>query len=162
MTHKFIQPFIIAFLLISFISCASEQGEETTDNSEQFELPDDGIEIIDAWARPGQVNGVSAIYMNILNGTTVVDTLVSISSPVAGMVEVHETYEQEEGMMGMRPAETVTAPARGALSLEPGGLHVMLMQLNRELREGDSVEFTVEFANGGEMTLTAPVQSMRR
>lgn len=162
MIYKITQLFIITFLLISLISCAGEEGEQTTDNTEKFELPADGIEIADAWARPGQVDGVSAIYMNILNGSSVADTLLSISSPVAGMVEVHETYEQEEGMMGMRPAEVVAAPARGALTLKPGGLHVMLMRLNRELREGDSVEFSVEFTNGTEMTLTAPVESMRR
>jgi copper(I)-binding protein len=100
--------------------------------------------------------------MNILNGSSVADTLISLSSPVAGMAEVHETYEQEEGMMGMRPAETIVVPARDALSLEPGGLHVMLMQLNRELTEGDSLEFTLNFTHAGHITLTAPVQTMNK
>lgn len=162
MIYKITQLFIITFLLISFISCAAEESEQTTDNSEAFELPGEGIEIADAWARPGQVDGVSAIYMNILNGSSVADTLLSISSPVAGMVEIHETYEQEEGMMGMRPAEVVVAPERGALVLKPGGLHVMLMRLNRELVEADTVEFSLVFTSGEELTLNAPVESMRR
>lgn len=162
MIYKITQLFIISFLLISFISCTGEESEQTIDNAEEFELPADGIEIADAWARPGQEEGVSAIYMNILNGSSMADTLLSISSPVAGMVEIHETYEQEEGMMGMRPAEVVVAPARGALSLKPGGLHVMLMRLNRELREGDTVEFSLVFTSGEELTLTAPVEAMRR
>ena len=64
--------------------------------------------------------------------------------------------------MGMRSAGTVVVPARENLSLEPGGLHAMLMQLNRELVEGDSLEYTVEFRKAGEMTLTVPVQPMNR
>ncbi|MDZ7720111.1 MAG: copper chaperone PCu(A)C [Balneolaceae bacterium] len=162
MISKFTHLLLSAFLLISILSCTSEQRQQSTEDIKQYELPSDGIEVAGAWARPGREAGVSAIYMNILNGSAQADTLTSISSPVAGMAEVHETYEQEEGMMGMRPAETVVLPARGSLSLKPGGLHVMLMQLNRELKEGDSIDFTIEFANGAEMTLSAPVQSMNR
>lgn len=156
------KTFLIALLLISFFSCTSEQENQTAESTEQIQLPSDGLEIKDVWARPGRTGGVSAIYMSILNGSSESDTLMSLSSPAAGMVEIHETYEQEEGMMGMRPAGTVVAPARGSLSLKPGGLHVMLMQLNRELAEGDSVKFTVEFTNAGEITLTVPVQSINR
>lgn len=160
MIFKTTRIFLIAFLLISFFSCTSEQTE--SESTEQIELTSNGLEITEAWARPGREGGVSAIYMNILNGSSESDTLISLSSPVAGMVEVHETYEQGEGMMGMRSAGTVVVPARENLSLEPGGLHAMLMQLNRELVEGDSLEYTVEFRKAGEMTLTVPVQPMNR
>lgn len=163
MIQNFLRIFFIALLLISLFSCSNKQEEQiSSESTHEIELPNDGIEIADAWARPGREGGVSAVYMNILNGTSQADTLISLSSPVAGMAEVHETYEQEEGMMGMRPAGTVITPARDNLSLEPGGLHVMLMQLNRELTEGDSLEVTVNFANAGEMTLTVPVQTMNR
>lgn len=163
MIKKNLQAFLIALLLISFFSCSSEQEEQAiSESTQEIELPSDGLEIADAWARPGREGGVSAVYMNILNGTSEADTLVSLSSPVAGMAEVHETYEQEEGMMGMRPADTVIAPARDYLPLEPGGLHVMLMQLNRVLTEGDSLKFTVNFAKAGQMTLTVPVQTMNK
>lgn len=162
-----IQRIALAFLLFSFLifflSCTNEESvPETTGETEQIEFPTKGIEITDAWARPGTESGNSAIYMNILNASSVADTLISISSPVARMTEVHESYEQEEGMMGMRPVETVVVPARDVLSLEPGGFHVMLMQLSQALTEGDSIDLTVEFANGGEKNLRVSVQSTNR
>lgn len=151
---------LITFLLISFLSCAGEGDQEQPEVVQVFELPDEGIEITEARARPASANGVSAIYLNVLNGSSAADTIVSLSSPAAGMVEIHETYEREEGMMGMRPAETVVVPSEDALVLKPGGLHVMLMQLNRELSEGDEVELIVEFTNAGEITISAPVQTV--
>lgn len=158
MIQRIASALLLFSLLLSFLSCTNEESEQRPEETELLELPSDGIEIADAWARPGREDGTSAIYMNILNGSSQQDTLVSISSPVAGMAEVHESYEQEEGMMGMRPVDTVIAPAKNILSLEPGGLHIMLMQLNRALAEGDSIEFKVEFANAGEKNVTVSVQ----
>lgn len=151
---------VITFLMISFLSCAKDRNESDNQTVETIELPSDGIEIRGAWARAGRVNGVSAIYMNVLNGSAETDSLLSLSSPVAGMVEVHESYEREEGLMGMRQATSVVFPGRDAVVLEPGGMHVMLMQLNKELSENDEVELTIQFANAGELTITAPVGSM--
>lgn len=162
MIQRIISTLLLFSFLIFFITCTNEEREPQSEETVQTELPSDGIEISGAWARPASEGGTSAIYMNILNGTSQADTLVSISSPVSGMIEVHESYEQEEGMMGMRPVETVVAPAKDVLSLKPGGLHVMLMQLNRPLAEGDSVEFTVVFANGGVKSLTVPVELINR
>lgn len=161
MNKKSFLTLSITFLLISFLSCGNDNKNQPSESIQTFELPDDGIEIKNAWARPGSEMGVTAIYMTILNGSLEADSIVSVSSPVAGMVEIHESYEREEGMMGMRPAENLTVPPRDALHLEPGGLHIMLMQLNRELKTGEEVEFTLEFANADEMTQIAPVQPMQ-
>lgn len=151
---------LLLFSFLFFLSCTSEQSNQPPEENLQIDLPSDGIEIENVWARPGREGGTTAIYMTILNGSSETDTLISLSSPVSGMAEIHETYE-EEGMMGMRSAETVIVPARGILSLEPGGLHVMLMQLNRALAEGDSIEFTAEFVHGGQITQIAHVKPMQ-
>ncbi|MCC5942218.1 MAG: copper chaperone PCu(A)C [Balneolaceae bacterium] len=147
---------IITLTIFFFAGCSSERAEEP---QVQFELPEDGIEIADPWARPGRDNGVSAIYMNVLNGSAETDTLIAFSSPVAGLVELHETFDRGDGMMGMRESEEPYFPARSVVSMRPGGLHVMLMQLNRPLSEGDEVELTLTFSGAGEMTITAPVRS---
>lgn len=160
MTKNTSLTLLIAFLLISFLSCANEGDKQISGEVETIEFPDEGIEIQDAWARPGRMNGVSAIYMKVLNGSSEADSLIFLSSPVAGLTEVHETYQREEGIMGMRQVEQVIIPALDFLTLEPGGMHVMLMQLNRELAEGDEVELTIDFANAGEINVNAPVQSM--
>lgn len=147
---------LITFLLLFFSGCSAEQTEISGAN---YDLPDDGIEIADAWARPGRDNGVSAIYMHVLNGSAVTDTLIAFSSPVAGLVELHETFDRGDGMMGMRESEEPFFPARSVVSMQPGGLHVMLMQLNRALSEGDEVELILTFSEAGEITITAPVRS---
>lgn len=143
-------------LILLTISCSNQQSESQTP---RIDLPESGIEIADAWARPGRLNGVTAIYMNVLNGSADTDTLISLSSTAAELVELHETYELADDMMGMREAETPIFPGRAIVTMQPGGLHVMLMQLNRALNEGDEVDLILNFAVAGEITLTAPVQS---
>jgi periplasmic copper chaperone A len=142
-------------LLIS--SCSG--GEEPAQAEREFTLPDDGIELVDAWARPGRENGVSAVYMHVLNGSADIDTLKALSSSVAGLVELHETYDRGDDMMGMREAEEPFFAPRSVTSMRPGGLHVMLMQLNRALTEGDEIDVTLTFARAGEITISAVVQS---
>lgn len=151
---------LIPFLLVSFLSCSNQRGDQQIESTPSPELPSDGIKIAEAWARPAQMNGVSAIYMSILNGSSEADTLLSLSSPVAGMTEVHESYEREEGMMGMRPTGNIAVPASNSVHLKPGGLHVMLMKLTRDLAAGDEVELTLAFAEAGEMSVIVPVQVM--
>ena len=156
MKAPFMKALFLALAIPFFFSCTSQEEIET---QAQFDLPDDGIEIVDAWARPGRDGGVSAIYMHVLNGSAETDTLVAFSSPVAGLVELHETFDRGDGMMGMRESEEPYFPARSVVSMRPGGLHVMLMQLNRALSEGDEVELSLTFSQAGEFTITAPVRS---
>lgn len=141
------------FIVLLFVSCSNDS------QSEQNVLPGSGIEITDAWARPARENGVTAVYFRASNGSEAADTLVALSSPVAGLAELHETYEREEGMMGMREAEDPVFPSMSTVVLQPGGKHIMLMQLNQPLSEGDEIDVTLEFAQAGEITLTVPVQS---
>ena len=152
--NKYIITTLFAGLII-ITSCSSEE----TASEQEFILPDEGIEIAEAWARPGRENGVSAVYMHVLNGSADTDTLVSLSSPSAGLVELHETFDRGEGMMGMRESEEPYFPGKSVVTMRPGGLHVMLMQLNEVLTEGAEVELNLVFSHAGEITVTAPVRS---
>jgi len=152
--NKLLITALLAILLFTF-GCGQEEGA----TEREFVLPDDGIEIVDAWARPGRENGVSAIYMHVLNGSAETDTLLALSSPSASLVELHETFDRGEGMMGMRESEEPYFPGRGVVSMRPGGLHIMLMQLNEALNTGDEVEVTLSFSIAGDIAVTAPVQS---
>lgn len=153
-------PVTLLILLFTVTSCSQEQsGQETADIETEIVLPENGFELSDPWARPARENGVTAIYLNVLNGTDQPDTLLTLSSTASGLVELHETYDRGDGMMGMREAEDPTFPANDVVQMVPGGKHIMLMQLNRELKEGDTVDLTLEFAGAGEITVTAPVRS---
>jgi copper(I)-binding protein len=62
------------------------------------------------------------------------------------------------GMMSMREVPEITVPAGATVSLEPGGLHIMLLDLVADLEPGDEFELTLVFAEAGEVTLTVDVR----
>ncbi len=91
----------------------------------------------DAWVRatvPEQK--ISGAYMTL---TAARDArLVGASSPVAGAVEIHQT-SMENNTARMRRAAAIDLPAGKSVQLKPGGYHIMLLNLKRQLKEGDSV-----------------------
>jgi len=91
-------------------------------------------------------------------------TLLSASSPVAGVVEIHE-MTMEGSMMKMRALpKGLALPAGKAVDLKPGGYHVMLIDLKQELKAGDTVPvtFVVEGKDGKKETIEikAPVRAL--
>ncbi|MFQ3534442.1 MAG: copper chaperone PCu(A)C [Aggregatilineales bacterium] len=102
--------------------------------------------------------GVSAAYMKIENQGSESDVLIAAETDVAGLVELHETVV-ENNMAMMKPlAEGISLPLGSITELKPGGLHVMLMQLNRELKVGDSITLTLIFKSGKRVTFDVPVR----
>jgi hypothetical protein len=79
---------------------------------------------------------------------------VAGSSPVAGVVEIHE-MKMEGTTMRMRAVPALELPAGKAVELKPGGYHVMLMDLKQPLKTGDtvSVSLVVEAAGGKRETV---------
>jgi len=63
------------------------------------------------------------------------------------------------GMMGMRPVARLDIPAGGKVELKPGGYHIMLIELTRELKVGDKVEITLTFEKAGDVKVTAEVRA---
>jgi copper(I)-binding protein len=68
--------------------------------------------------------------------------LVAVSSPVAGMGELHQMSMQGD-MMKMQQVDSIDLPAGKDVNLASGGYHVMLMNLNRQLKEGETVALTL-------------------
>lgn len=105
---------------------------------------------------PGQTN--SAAFMTLTNGGDTAHVLVSAESNVSEVVELH-AHIMEDGMMKMRRLEKIDLPAGETVALEPGGLHLMLIGLARQLSPGEDVEITLIFGDGGRKVLTVPVKS---
>ncbi len=90
--------------------------------------------------------------------------LVSVSSPVAGLVEIHE-MSMDGNTMRMRALPNgLDLPAGKVVALKPGGFHVMLMDLKQPLKAGDTVPvmLVIEAAEKTRETLQiqAPVRAL--
>jgi len=87
--------------------------------------------------------------------------LVAGSSPVAGVVEIHE-MKMEGTTMRMRAIPGLELPAGQAVELKPGGYHVMLMDLKQPLKTGESVPVSLVIERSGGQRETVQVQAVVR
>lgn len=115
------------------------------------------VRVESAWVRAAPP-GVAMLagYMVVHNEGRTPLGFTGAGSDVFGMVELHRS-QVVNGMETMRPAGAQTIPVGGALRIEPGGLHLMLMQPARALKIGEVVHFTLHFANAGDATVAARV-----
>ena len=116
----------------------------------------------DPWVR-GTVAGQKATGMFAQITSASGGKLVSASSPVAGVVEVHEMV-MDGNVMKMRAVTGLELPAGKAVELKPGGYHVMLMDLKQELKTGESVPVTLVIEGAGgkreSVEVKAPVKAL--
>ena len=109
-----------------------------------------------AWVRPAKAGATSAAYFTVDQQGDADDRLVSVTTDV-GDASLHRS-SSENGIARMRPIEGGIAVARKAtVALRPGGDHVMVMNLNRDLNAGDQVALRLRFEKAGERTATAMV-----
>lgn len=110
------------------------------------------------WARPSIGSATSsAAYMRLENAGDTPDRLMSVTSDVAGQAMIHES-RMEGDVMKMRHVEGgIEVPAHGSAELKPLGLHVMLMGLERPLRDGDTIAMTLRFEKQGEVAIKVKV-----
>jgi periplasmic copper chaperone A len=99
------------------------------------------------------------VYLTIHNPTDTPDSLIGASTVVAKRAATH-THLHENGVMKMRPVESIEIPARGMAILKPGGDHLMLMGLTAPLKKGDHFSVTLVFRNAGEITAMVKVGSV--
>ncbi len=117
------------------------------------------VAVSEAWAAatPNAAQ-VAAGYATLTNNGAAEDRLVSASSPRAARVEIHE-MAMEGGMMNMRAVPDGVALAPGApVSLAPGGLHIMFMDITAPFVDGETVPVTLTFTNAPPVTLDFPVR----
>ncbi len=133
---------LLGLMALAWSGCASNQA----------------LTVRDVWARPGVAGGNSAVYMTIANPGNRAEALLSATSDVAAQVELHTTQMDHSGAMTMHHQESIPIPARGQVELKPGGLHVMLIGLERDLKAGDKFSLVLRFQHAGEMVLQVMVQ----
>lgn len=127
------------------------------------------IEARDVWARPAMAGdtgspggmgaaGTGAVFMRLVNDGRETDRLIGGRSDVAQVVEIHETVIEGEVMRMQMLADGLRIPAEGEVVLQPGGYHVMLIGLQRDLAVGDEFELELEFEKSGTLTVRPEVR----
>lgn len=99
------------------------------------------VTVSDAWVRgtvPAQMS--TGAFMTLTAARPA--RLLGVSSPVASEVELHE-MTLENNVMRMRAVDALDLPAGRSVALRPGGFHVMLIDLNRQLKPGETVPLTL-------------------
>ena len=120
----------------------------------------ESIRIEDAWAResPPLVT-TGAAYLKIVNVSDQADRVLEVSGDVAKTIEIH-THLMENGITKMRPVEALEIAAAEATTLEPGGLHVMLIGLKAPLKKGETFPLTFKLEHAGEVSIEVTVRGI--
>ena len=105
----------------------------------------ESLQVTDAWIKnlPMAVP-VRAGYMHISNIQNREVTIVSLQSKSFESIEIHQSLEVD-GMMSMRPVDTLSIPAGASLELAPGGFHLMMMNPLDKLIPGQKVTVTLYY-----------------
>lgn len=108
---------------------------------------------------PGQPHG--AVFIGEIRNTgKASDQIIGARSNVARSMEVHR-MTMDNNVMKMREIPAIEIPANGRIGMAHGnkeGIHLMLMNLNKPLKEGDRFPMTIIFKQAGEQEVTVQVE----
>lgn len=146
---------LLATAAVTLAGCASPTASGDADDTTSGA---DAVTISDAWVKAAE-SGMSAAFGELVNDSDGDITVVSAATEASSMLELHETVENDAGETIMREIDGgFVIPAHGSLALEPGGDHIMLMDLAAPLIAGDEVSFTLTFSDDTSYSFTAPVK----
>jgi periplasmic copper chaperone A len=116
------------------------------------------IHISESWARATPKGASSgAGYMTVTNNGTAPDRLTCTASDAAAQCQVH-TMSMENGVMKMRPVDGGLEIKPGeTITLKPGNLHIMFIDLKHPLETGGAIEATLQFEKAGTVKIELPV-----
>lgn len=125
----------------------------------EFKVGD--LEIEHPWSREVPAGArVAGGYLVINNGGGAADRLVSVSSEISAKAEIHE-MAVKDGVMTMGQVDGgLEIPAGGSAALEPGGYHVMFIDLKQQPKKGESFPATLTFEKAGSVTVEFSVEGI--
>ena len=118
---------------------------------------DSSVQVSHAWARATAPSAMSGGAFLTLTAHGHADALVSASTPVAKMAELHETVN-DKGVMKMLPVHKLALQPDAPVMFKPGSYHIMLMQLQHPLKQGDSFPLTLHFEHAPPQTVKVMVE----
>lgn len=118
---------------------------------------DGALSVADAWVKAtgGADPSMTAAFGVLTNSGDTPLTITSATTSASDRTELHE-MAMDNGVMVMRPiAGGIVVPAHGSTTLEPGGLHVMIMDVTTPVQAGQDVTITLNADNGTSLKYTA-------
>jgi copper(I)-binding protein len=112
------------------------------------------LTVRDPWAKAA-TSGMSASFGVVRNPTARPIRIIGATSPYSTVVQLHQVVEQDGAMVMQEKAGGFVVPARGSLTLEPGGNHLMFMKLTKPIKAGQLIPVTLITADGGMITIKA-------
>jgi len=100
----------------------------------------------------------SAVYMLLVNDGQSPDRLAGAAAGVSQVVEIHETTMDGDVMKMQQVEGGIEIPAGGQVELKPGGYHIMLIGVTRDLNPGDTFPVTLTLEKAGTLTVEAEVR----
>lgn len=161
-SNRFAGRSLIVLLLVLLVACAGPSGPS--------------IQVGAVWSRPalkmegteatsegnmGQGKGMAgtgAVFMTLENKGGEADRLVGGQTDVARVVEIHETVMEGEVMKMQMLQDGLEIPAKDQVLLEPGGYHVMLIGITRDLEAGDTFSLELQFEKSGTIQVEPQVR----
>ena len=165
----FIFALIVSILLAA---CAPAANSSTSQNGIQIEqarivvpgtaTPMSGMNMgANSTPMAGMDMGTSSLagYLIIKNTGTADDQLISVSADFAGMVMLHKSVIDSNNVATMQEVQSIDIPAGQTVTLQPGGFHIMFMNLKSTPQVGTKIALTLVFQKAGTITVQADVTS---
>jgi len=152
----------VALLISLGVAALALIACEDKDDDAAATMEGDGVQVVDAWARAtaGNPGENTAIYAHITNhaGEDDVLTAVKVGEDIAAVAEVHEMIQQGDNMVMQQIEGGLPVAAGAEAALEPGGYHVMLMNVPSKLEVGQTFAATFVFEHAGEIEVQVEVR----
>lgn len=166
---------LVAALVVAAVALAGcgDDDDTSTTGASSSGTPT----VTDAWARTSAAGTTTGAAYMVITGGAAADRLVAAAAPtaVAKTTEIHETVKASGGMspattmagmshsgssaaMSMRPVSGIDIPAKGKVVLEPGGYHVMFIDLAKPLAKGDTFTLSLTFEKAGKIDVPITVR----
>jgi copper(I)-binding protein len=108
---------------------------------------------------PGTV--ISSAYMTINNLSSSEISLIKATSDISDRMEIHE-HTMENGMMNMQQRPSIKIAGNSRVILQPSGLHLMIFDLKKPLKDGEIIPITLKFTTHADVLIKLPVESIKR
>ncbi len=119
------------------------------------------ISIEGQWGRPSPKVALAGVfYMTIHNNGADADKLISVQSTACGATELHESFMDANGVMGMRPVPngSIEIPAGGTVELKVGGLHIMCINKLADFTSGAKLPLALKFEKFGDISIEVAIR----